>query len=124
MTNEQVMKKPLARCGAEPDLDGKRLEKMSFRLSPDHKLALILEASRRSISPSKLVAKITRRYLVMQRLSRGHRHPLTSEVEALHQQTIEMLADGIVDPIERQRWTEIATKAFYRVWNRQEVRAS
>ncbi|MDA2936853.1 hypothetical protein MYX75_01135 [Acidobacteria bacterium AH-259-A15] len=99
-------------------LDGKRLETVAFRCTPEVRELLDLEAEYLGITLSKVTEKIVRDFVCREGKScEQGLHPLESGVTELQRLTIEICVDGVVSPIERARFTRKATELLHQIWH-------
>ena len=112
----ELSKKPNARM----DLDGKKMEApISAMVSPG--LFDRLEKYQADFgieSRSLAIETILREFFLKEDIgSLGHISDLENGTRDLHRLTVEILVDGVVTPLERQRWTKRATALLNKMWN-------
>ena len=96
----------------------RKVDTLSCRCSYQLSEAFESEAESWGVSVSSLIHDILTDYITgkgKQCLSGPH--PLERGVRELHHLTIDILLDGEVSPLERQRWTQKATKLLSDLWN-------
>ena len=68
--------------------------------------------------PSPLGEDILRRFVNDEGKHGEHgKHPILEGVQDLHHLTVEICVDGVISPIERQRFTKRATRLLSDLWN-------
>jgi len=105
------------------ELDGKKLANLSCTCSPELKQRVLQYQSDFGIDTISLtVETILREFFVKQDIGPiGHiSHPIEAGVRELHHLTLDITLDGIITPLERQRWTKKMSELFYRMWNEEQ----
>jgi len=112
----ELSKKPVARC----ELDGKKLANLSCTCSPELKQRVLQYKNDFGIDTISLaVETILREFFVKQDIGPiGHiSHPIETGVRELHHLTLDITVDGVITPLERQRWTKKMSDLFYKMWH-------
>ena len=102
----RATKRPQAEC----DLDGKRLDTVSFRCSPEVRRALLEEAEKYGTTSSYLACTVLQRHFRAQSLLRTHAQPGDALMDEMVESFQAAREDDLLDDIELQGLIRRAVK--------------
>ena len=109
----------------ECDLDGKRLDTVSFRCSPEVRQALLDEAEQYGTTSSSLACTVLQRHFRAQSLLRTHGDP---RLDTLIDEFVEIVhaarEDGLLDKVEERQMIDKLAEMLNFVCNRRKQEAA